>query len=116
MIATKNAFHLDSANAFCTAASAALGSNGTSSLLEDQKVQISVKCANSNICLNGSGEKIVLDHLKCKFFHSFDWKIPSDTMLSLRQNTRILRSDLTFAEVCKPIQKAFASLKAYSET
>ena len=58
--------------------------NGTSSPHADRKVQISMMFANGNVCLDGSGE----------------------------QNTRILRSDSTFAEVAHPIRKV--SGKSYA--
>ena len=96
---------LPSANAIFIAASAMHG-NGTSSPDTDQKVQISVKSANGNVCLYGSGESLVLEHFACNVLQDFDWKPSSEAQMILRQNTRILRSDTTFAEVAIPAEKS----------
>ena len=104
---------LPSANAIFIPASAAMRGNGTSSPDTDQKVQISIKSANGNICLYGSGESLVLEHYACNVLQDFDWKPSSEAQMILRQNTRILRSDTTFAEVANPSRKIlnFFSLK-----
>ena len=94
-------------NAFCTAAPAVLRGNGTFSLYADQKVQISLKFGKRNVCLNGAGESLVLEHLVSNLNQDFDWKTPSDAVMHLRHSTRILRSETTFAEVVNPILKSY---------
>jgi hypothetical protein len=88
-----------SANAIYIAASAAMRGNGTSSPHADRKVQISMMFANGNVCLDGSGESLVLEHIACNVLQNLHWKTLPEAQMLLRQNTRILRSDSTFAEV-----------------